>query len=150
MLNEKYTATAMNSELLGSLELDSSGECYRGKLFPKSFHFNEGTFIEKAYEADLELPIAQLETFKNLLATGLLDKAEKLIAEEFLETANLSREAAEDLTLNEFQRRLTLMKIEASEAALDFTYYDGGECGGHYLTLTLSWSGEALDFNMMG
>lgn len=140
----------MNSELLGSLELDNSGECYRGKLFPKPFHFNKGTFVETTYEADLELPTSQLEVFKNLLATGLLDKAEKLIAENFLETANLSRKAAEDLTLNEFQRRLTLMSLEASEAELDFTYYDGGECGGHYLTLTFSWSGEALDFNMMG
>jgi hypothetical protein len=147
VLKEDYT---LNRELLGSLELDSSGECYQGKLFPKPFHFNEGNFVEKTYEADLELPVAQLEAFKNLLATGLLDTAEKQVAEEFIETANLSRAAAEDLTLAEFQRRLTLMRLEASEADLYFTYYDGGECGGHYLTLSLAWSGEVLDFNMMG
>jgi hypothetical protein len=56
VLKEDYT---LRRELLGSLALDSSGECYRGKLFPKPFHFNEGNFVEKPYEADLELPIAQ-------------------------------------------------------------------------------------------
>jgi hypothetical protein len=140
----------MNSELLGSLELDSSGECYQGKLLPKPFHFNEGAYVEKTYEAELDLLASQLETFKNMLAAGLLDKAENLVAEDFIETANASRAAAADLTLEEFQRRLTLMRLVADERELHFTYYDGGECGGHYLTLSLSWSGEVLDFNMMG
>ncbi len=140
----------MNSEFLGNLELDSSGECYQGKLFPKPFHFNEGSYVEKTYEADLDLLASQLDTFKNMLATGLLDQAERLVAEEFIEIANGSRAATDDLTLAEFQRRLTLMRLVADEAELYFTYYDGGECGGHYLTLSLSWLGEVLDLNMMG
>jgi hypothetical protein len=138
----------MNSEL--SLELDNSGEFYRGKLFHKPFHFSEGKFVEQPCEAELEIAIAQLEDFSNLLASDVLDKVENLVAEEFIETANMSRPAEEDLSLEEFQRRLTLVRIEASEADLYLTYYDGGECGGHYLTIEIDWLGEALDFNMMG
>jgi hypothetical protein len=140
----------MNDKLLSSLELNSAGDSYTGKLFPKPFHFNEGAYVQKPYGAELELLASHLEPFKTLLATGLLDKAENLVAAEFLETANMSREAKDDLSPLEFQRRLTLMRLEVNETELYFTYYDGGECGGHYLTLDLSWSGEALDFNMMG
>lgn len=135
---------------ISDLKLNTSGDSYTGKLFPKPFHFNEGAFVEKPYAAELELLSSQLEPFKNLLADGLLDKAENLVAQEFLETANMSRAAEDDLSPLEFQRRLTLVRLEINETELYFTYYDGGECGGHYLTLNLSWSGEALDFNMMG
>jgi hypothetical protein len=138
----------VESELV--LELDASGELYRGKLSHKPFHFREGAFVEEPYETDLEIAIAQLKSFKSFLAGGLLDQAENLVANEFVETANLSRPAEEDLSTEEFQRRLTLTHIEASEEDLYLTYYDGGECGGHYLTVTLDWLGEAVDFDMMG
>jgi hypothetical protein len=135
---------------LSDLKLNTSGDSYRGKLFPKPFHFNESAFVDKPYATELELLASKLEPFKNLLATGLLEKAENLVAAEFLETANAPRAVEDDLSLLEFQRRLTLVRLEVNETELYFTYYDGGECGGHYLTLDLSWSGEALDFNMMG
>jgi hypothetical protein len=140
----------MSRELLKNLLLGTTGDSYTGKLYTKPFYFNEGAFVEEPYAADLELPVSLLEGFKNLLTEELFQKAEQLVAAEFLETANMSRAAEDDLTISEFQRRLTLVRLEVSEAELYFNYFDGGECGGHYLTLSLSWSGEALDFNMMG
>jgi hypothetical protein len=141
----------MTDDLLGTLELDNSSELYTGKLSHKTFYFADAeTFVEKPYLATLELSVQLLGPFKQLLQTGLLDKAEQLVADEFLETANMSRAAEDDLTVQEFKRRLTLVGLEVRDSELYFTFYDGGACGGHYLTLTSNWESDVLDFNMMG
>jgi hypothetical protein len=141
----------MTNGILGALGLDNLGEMYTGKLSHKTFHFADAeTVVEKPYLATLELSVHLLEPFKQLLQTGLLAKAEQLVADEFLETANMSRAAEDDLTLQEFKRRLTLVGLEVHDDELYFTFYDGGACGGHYLTLTLNWARDVLNFNMMG
>jgi hypothetical protein len=135
---------------IDALELDRSGECYSGKLSFKPFHINDGTHVAAIYPAELDLVATALTAFQQSLQNGLLNRAETLVAREFLETANASRAASDDLSLAAFQRHLTLVRLVITATEWHFTYYDGGACGNHWLTLELNPNGEVVDFNMMG